>query len=182
VETAAADWATRLGGLSQAEQIHQLEELVRGHVASVLGHASPEAIETDRAFKELGFDSLTALELRNRLQASVGVQLPASLAFDHPTMAAAARFIRDALAPGEAVEAPPALTELDRLESLLLGLGGGDAELSRQVTARLHALVSKWHDVQDPGPAPTAADEEADLDSATDAELFAMLDDELDTP
>ncbi|MFJ1584961.1 type I polyketide synthase [Streptomyces sp. NPDC088197] len=183
-ETAAADWSARLAGLSQAEQLHRLEELIRGHVASVLGHGSPEAIETDRAFKELGFDSLTALELRNRLQASIGVQLPASIAFDHPTMTAAARFIRGQLAPGEAAETVPALAELDRLESVLLDLPAADDELRRKVTARLHALASKLQDAQDPGAARSAgnAADDLDLEAATDSELLAMLDDELDTP
>ncbi|ATL32844.1 Malonyl CoA-acyl carrier protein transacylase [Streptomyces formicae] len=177
-----SDWAERLSGLPAAEQLHRLVELVRGHVASVLGHGTPEAIDPDRPFKELGFDSLTALELRNRLQAAAGLQLPASLVFDHPTLDETAAFLREQLAPGEAETVPPALAELDRLESALLDIGADDAETREKVTNRLRALVSKWQDTGAVTESATDADDEGVVDDASDAELFALLDDELDTP
>ncbi|HET9163611.1 MAG TPA: type I polyketide synthase, partial [Solirubrobacterales bacterium] len=78
----------KLASLPEAEHEAHVLELVRTQVAAMLGHGSAEEIAPDRAFQELGFDSLAAVELRNRLDAVAGLRLPATVVFDHPSAAA----------------------------------------------------------------------------------------------
>ncbi|BCJ55970.1 hypothetical protein Asp14428_74450 [Actinoplanes sp. NBRC 14428] len=112
--------AERLAGLSRAEQDEALLEVVRGVVAGALGHASAGDVTPDMSFKELGFDSLTSVEMRNRLGAATGLRLRATVAFDHPTPIAMARFLREQLFPE-----PDDLDAADLSALIDLALEGG---------------------------------------------------------
>ncbi|WP_156751812.1 type I polyketide synthase, partial [Mycobacterium sp. E2497] len=90
--------AHRLHGLPEPEQHAVLLDLVRSHIATVLGNTTPEAIDPDKAFQDLGFDSLTAVEMRNRLKTATGLALSPTLIFDYPTPNGLAGYIRGELA------------------------------------------------------------------------------------
>ncbi|MDI7789140.1 MULTISPECIES: type I polyketide synthase [Streptomyces] len=83
-------WRHRLSRLSEPEGRRLLTELVRSEAATVLGHDSAAGFAADRPFREVGFDSLTAVELRNRLVAATALPLALTSVFDHPTAAALA--------------------------------------------------------------------------------------------
>jgi acyl transferase domain-containing protein/D-arabinose 1-dehydrogenase-like Zn-dependent alcohol dehydrogenase/acyl carrier protein len=101
---AGGSLARQLAGASESEWDEIVSTLVDTNVAGVLGHASAHAIDSQSAFKDLGFDSLAAVELRNRLGQATGLRLPSTLIFDHPTPAATARYIRGRLAPDSDID------------------------------------------------------------------------------
>ncbi|WP_141695668.1 type I polyketide synthase, partial [Streptomyces mutomycini] len=105
---ASSAWRERLLDLSAAERSAALVDLVREHVATVLGHTTPEDIAPVQSFDALGFDSLTAVELRNRLAEFTQIQLPTTLVFDYPSPEALAGFLSEALADPAEQGAPVA--------------------------------------------------------------------------
>ncbi|WP_203778236.1 type I polyketide synthase, partial [Paractinoplanes deccanensis] len=126
--------------LDAAAQQQALLDLVRTHAAAVLGHSGPDRIDPDRPFQELGFTSLSAVELRNRLGSALGRQLPATLVFDYPSSAALAAELRRSTF-GEP-QAASVTGELDRLERLL-GTAVLDAATRAAAGARLRALLDR---------------------------------------
>jgi acyl transferase domain-containing protein len=165
----------RLTGLEPAERNEAVLEFVRAETAVVLGHAGTGTVDPERAFRELGLDSLTAVDLRNRLTAGTQLRLPATLVFDYPTPAAIADYLIGLLDSAGTGELPSALAVLDRLDSQLDTVGGDDADRAA-VLDRLRALADKWV----VGPVSPALSDDIDFDAATDEELFDLMDNKLD--
>ncbi|WP_344897504.1 type I polyketide synthase [Streptosporangium longisporum] len=147
----------RLALLPEEERDRALLDLVRGHIATVLGHAGAESIEAERQFKELGFDSLMGVELRNKLAAETGLRLPATLVFDHPTPSAISDHLRERLFTRDTEPIDEALAVLQTLE----------ADDRPAVAARLRTLLAEW-----------TAGESDDVDALADAsddDLFNLV-------
>ena len=107
-----SSWTHRMAALGAAEREHAVLDMVRTTVAEVLGHTTAQVIDVDQAFKALGFDSLTAVELRNRLNTLTGVRLSATIGFDHPSPAALAQHLLTEIS-GPARPAPAAVVSSD---------------------------------------------------------------------
>ncbi|GAA0440357.1 hypothetical protein Acor_12840 [Acrocarpospora corrugata] len=171
---AGGDLRGRLAGTTEAEARRLLTDGVRAHVAAVLAHGSATGVDVDRAFNELGFDSLTAVELRNRLNAETGLRLPATLVFDHPTVTALTDYLFRSLAPAEPSPEEALRGALDRAEAVLSALNGEADAVRSKLVAILQTGLTRL------APTPTgAAGVVAKIGAASDEEIFALIDNEL---
>ncbi|MFF9040953.1 type I polyketide synthase [Streptomyces sp. NPDC014892] len=174
------DLAADLARLPEPEQRRTVLDLVRAHAAAVLGYDGPDAVAADHAFTKLGFDSLTAVELRNRLTKATTLRLPAGLVFDHPTPTALAAHLWAELAgstdPAQA-DTADVLAGLDRLEAAVGRLTAAGAD-SPAVADRLRALLARVTDGDtDPAGVKTAVADR--LEDASASDVFDFIDKEL---
>ncbi|HEV2636989.1 MAG TPA: SDR family NAD(P)-dependent oxidoreductase [Actinocrinis sp.] len=165
----------QLNAVAETDRDRILLNLVRTHAAAVLGHSSAEAVGGGRAFKDLGFDSLTALELRNRLNAATGLTLPATLAFDYPTPVVLSEFLLREIGGNTVRAGSAALAEVSKLEKLIKGIASDDGARTALAT-RVKALLASLEGDQG-GAAADRADR--DLKAATVENIFDLLDHEL---
>ncbi|MFJ6619336.1 type I polyketide synthase [Kitasatospora sp. NPDC091335] len=166
----------RLTGLPADDRDLVLVDLVRGHAAAVLGHDGAAAIDLDRPFRDFGFDSLAAVELRNRLGLATGLSLPATVVFDHPTPAVLAAHLLELALPADGSAALPSGAELDLLEAALLARPEDDIDRVR-VVLRLEALLTRH---RGGGGGDADFDELRDqLSRASNEELFDVIDRDL---
>ncbi|MEU9609887.1 SDR family NAD(P)-dependent oxidoreductase [Streptomyces sp. NPDC048057] len=166
----------RLTGLPAAERTKFLLDLVRAQAAVVLGHTGPGSVRPDTAFNDAGFDSLTAVELRNRLRETTGLKLPATLVFDHPTPLALSTYLLGELAVDGASPVDPVLAGLAGMEAAITSAAGDDDARDR-ITVRLRELLKAAESAGSRAEVPEG-DEAADVDleTASDEQLFAIFD------
>ncbi|MGW1785748.1 type I polyketide synthase [Streptomyces sp. NPDC002143] len=171
--------AARLAAVGPAERDTLLLDLVRGEVAAVLGHDSAGQVQDHQAFSDLGFDSLTAVELRDRLSRVAGVDLPSTVVFDCPTPVELAARLRADLTDGDVSVLAPVLAELDGLEAAFGRVADEDPQLRARVTLRMRRFLERLSALDREDTAPPDG---TGVESASDDELFALLDHHLEAP
>ena len=168
----------RLAGVPSEKHEAVVLELVRTHTATVLGHASGAEVEPDRAFQELGFDSLAAVELRNRLGAATGLRLSPTLVFDYPSARAVAGHLLVEVGVGDGANGEYGLREAEMTKAIsalgaVLSSAPADDRTRERVAARLRSFLA---DLSVSGLPDAAAPEE--LESMSHEEMFELLDEE----
>ncbi len=176
--------ASRIAKVDASKRERMALDVTLTHTAAVMGHASAADIQPRQSFKDIGFDSLTAVELRNQLSAEIGLQLPATLIFDNPTPAAVARYLLEQF---EAQHVENSLSPESELLALERGLSAiaSDGVARAKVVERLRAMLREMDE-----PAVAILDEnggkkngenngDGDVISATAEEVFQLIDSEL---
>ena len=167
----------RLSHLAEGQRIRFLLDLVCATVATVLGHASPDAVEERRSFHEIGLDSVMALELRNRLNTDTGLQLPSTLIFDYPTPAELADYLWAELSSERTISVERAVTDIDSLRTLLSSIEPHSVTtgMRMKIALQLRDLLMSWDSLE----TVDGEDVEARLGAATADEVFDFIDQEL---
>ncbi|MFW6692988.1 SDR family NAD(P)-dependent oxidoreductase [Streptomyces sp. MAR4 CNX-425] len=181
-DTAVADGAAAAGALrqrvqgagSRADREQIVLDLVRERTATVLGHRTADAVEPEKAFRDLGLDSLGSVKLRNALNAGTGLKLSATLLYDYPTPLALARNLLDGIGDPDPAGEAAVLAELEKLDETLRVLTLDDSG-RRKIAGRLQVLLAKCGDGADHADDDRSNE---DLDAVTAEELFDLISDE----
>ena len=169
---AGGGFADRLAGLDRAAAATAVRDLVRSLVATALGHDSPAAVDMDAPFSELGLDSLTGVELRNRLGTETGLRLPATLVFNQPTVNGVADYLLNELVPAPP---PPDQVLQHALDQVAAHLDGADAQPKERdkVVAVLQAGMTRF------GAKRTGGDALASRNLTSDEDIFHFIENQL---
>ncbi|WP_338483352.1 type I polyketide synthase [Streptomyces sp. SCSIO 75703] len=168
--SSGAAFRQRMAALPDDEREQQVLDLVRAHAAATLGFSGPSAIEPDRAFKEIGFDSLAAVEFRNSLAQATGMRPPATLVFDYPNSRTLAQYLAEELRPDSPAGEEAAREE--RIRRILQGI-----PLSRLRDAGLMEVLFELAGAHEEPADPTESAEESAIDSidAMDTESLISM-------
>ncbi|WP_158786614.1 beta-ketoacyl reductase, partial [Streptomyces sp. NRRL F-5065] len=168
--SSSAAFRQRMAALPDDEREQQVLDLVRAHAAATLGFSGPSAIEPDRAFKEIGFDSLAAVEFRNSLAQATGMRPPATLVFDYPNSRTLAQYLAEELRPDSPAGEEAAREE--RIRRILQGI-----PLSRLRDAGLMEVLFELAGAHEEPADPTESAEESAIDSidAMDTESLISM-------
>ncbi|MET9608854.1 SDR family NAD(P)-dependent oxidoreductase [Streptomyces sp. NPDC006512] len=179
-DTTGTGLARQLTTLPPAEAEAVLLDAVRTQTALVLGHPDTKRIGPAATFRKLGIDSLTALELRNKLSAVTGLKLPATIAFDHPNPSALAQFLHAAVTPGSAAPESPAGHLANEIEGLGARLEDAFLQLAQEERDTLSTLLGELQGrIRSLAGAGSPAGLVDQISSASAGDLLALLDREL---
>ncbi|HEY5286297.1 MAG TPA: SDR family NAD(P)-dependent oxidoreductase [Solirubrobacteraceae bacterium] len=170
------DWAAKLKGLSARGRERAVLELVRSRAAAVMGQDTGGELDVHQPFRELGFDSLMAVELRNRLQSATGLSLPTTVVFDYPSCVELGDHLASCLTGPPATDGADVEAGINSLELALTSVLD-ESERARTLT-RLQALVGRFAG-NGQGAVTTLAER---IEGASDEEIFGFIDDELGSP